>query len=192
MSDTTDPQSRDQLLASLEEAHREIAEFFRSLAREDFFRRPAEDVWSPAEHLIHLNRSVKAVASGLGMPKLALRVMFGASKNGSRTFEGVRQVYRDRLSRGARATGRYVPPVLDVADEEAANATRTRILSGWDGAGRSLIEKLRGWKERSLDRLRLPHPLLGKLTVREMMYFTLYHDRHHLASVRGRMSSRPA
>lgn len=191
MSETTDPQSREQLIAALEEVHLEITEYFGSLSRDDFFRRPAEDVWSPAENLIHLVRSVKAVASGLAMPKLALRLMFGTSKDGSRTFEGVRQVYRDRLSRGARATGPYVPPALDVADEAAADATRSRILSGWDRAGGSLVEKLRGWNEKSLDKLRLPHPLLGKLTVREMTFFTLYHDRHHLKSVRDRVNSPP-
>jgi hypothetical protein len=25
----------------------------------------------------------------------------------------------------------------------------------------------------------LPHPLLGKLTIREMLYFTVYHGEHH-------------
>jgi hypothetical protein len=192
MSETPDPQTKDQLIAALEDVHREVADYFGSLPRDDFFRRPAVGVWSPAENLIHLVKSVKAVASGLGMPKLVLRVTFGASKAPSRTFAGLRQVYRDRLSRGARATGPYVPPVLDVADETAAEATRSRILAGWDGAGRSLVEKLRRWSEKSLDRLRLPHPLLGKLTVREMAFFTLFHDRHHLTSVRDRRTPPPS
>lgn len=30
-----------------------------------------------------------------------------------------------------------------------------------------------------LDKYILPHPLLGKLTIREMMYFTIYHVEHH-------------
>jgi hypothetical protein len=25
----------------------------------------------------------------------------------------------------------------------------------------------------------LPHPLLGKITIREMLYFTAYHVQHH-------------
>jgi hypothetical protein len=33
---------------------------------------------------------------------------------------------------------------------------------------------------------RLPHPLLGKLTVREMLFFTVYHNAHHLDQVASR------
>jgi hypothetical protein len=40
-----------------------------------------------------------------------------------------------------------------------------------------------------LDRLRLPHPGLGLLTVREMLLFTLYHNTHHVLGVERRRSS---
>ena len=33
--------------------------------------------------------------------------------------------------------------------------------------------------EEDLDHVILPHPILGKLTVREMMYFTMLHVEHH-------------
>ena len=31
-----------------------------------------------------------------------------------------------------------------------------------------------------LDKYVLPHPLLGKVTLREMLYFTIHHNEHHL------------
>lgn len=179
-----DPESRDELIASLEGVHREADELFRSLPPPELFRRPQEGVWSPAENLVHLVKSVRAVASGLGMPKLALALLFGRSKEGSRSFDEMRTVYRQRLAQGGRAGGRYVPPALEYEDEEAAERTRARILAGWEGAGGALVGKLRSWNEAGLDRYRMPHPLLGKLTVREMLFFTLYHDRHHLEIVR--------
>jgi hypothetical protein len=42
-----------------------------------------------------------------------------------------------------------------------------------------LSEKLDKFTEEELDKYILPHPLLGKLTIREMMYFTIYHVLHH-------------
>ena len=42
------------------------------------------------------------------------------------------------------------------------------------------------WPDRSLDRYQLPHPLLGKLTLREMLIFTAYHQMHHLEGVKRR------
>lgn len=46
--------------------------------------------------------------------------------------------------------------------------------------------------ESALGRRQLPHPLLGPLTVREMLLFTLYHNRHHVEVVRTRAVMRPA
>jgi hypothetical protein len=43
------------------------------------------------------------------------------------------------------------------------------------------------WGERGLERLRLPHPALGLLTVREMLFFTLYHNLHHVLNVADRL-----
>jgi hypothetical protein len=40
-----------------------------------------------------------------------------------------------------------------------------------------------------LDLLILPHPLLGKLTLREMLYFTLYHVEHHEKQVLENLKS---
>ncbi len=48
------------------------------------------------------------------------------------------------------------------------------------------------WSETSLDRYRLPHPLLGRLTVREMLFFTLGHGLHHARNVARRKGLWPA
>ena len=39
------------------------------------------------------------------------------------------------------------------------------------------------WSDADLDSVLLPHPLLGKVTVREMLYFTIHHVQHHHALV---------
>jgi len=35
----------------------------------------------------------------------------------------------------------------------------------------------------------IPHPALGTLTGREMLFFTPFHNRHHLALVRGKLAA---
>ena len=35
------------------------------------------------------------------------------------------------------------------------------------------------WSEDDLDLYVIPHPLMGKLTFREILYFTIYHVKHH-------------
>lgn len=53
-----------------------------------------------------------------------------------------------------------------------------------NGALRGALEQ---WSEADLDRVRMPHPILGPLTVREMLFFTLYHDGHHVEAARARI-----
>jgi hypothetical protein len=43
------------------------------------------------------------------------------------------------------------------------------------------------WSEAALDSVQMPHPLLGRLTAREMIFFTLYHNQHHVEVVRRRL-----
>lgn len=43
------------------------------------------------------------------------------------------------------------------------------------------------WSETQLDSYLLPHPVLGRVTVREMLMFTLFHFDHHRDTVSSRM-----
>ena len=49
-----------------------------------------------------------------------------------------------------------------------------------------LIAKIEKQTESDLDKYILPHPLLGKVTLREMLYFTIHHNEHHLELLRNR------
>jgi hypothetical protein len=40
------------------------------------------------------------------------------------------------------------------------------------------------WKEEEPDKYIVGHPLLGKITVRELGYFNIYHTLHHLDSIK--------
>ena len=45
------------------------------------------------------------------------------------------------------------------------------------------------WKDAQLDQYIAPHPLLGKITVRELCYFTIYHTQHHLNIIKERLTT---
>jgi hypothetical protein len=50
-----------------------------------------------------------------------------------------------------------------------------------------LRASLEHWSDRNLDRIRLPHPILGKITAREMVFFITYHGPHHIAAAKSRL-----
>jgi hypothetical protein len=56
---------------------------------------------------------------------------------------------------------------------------RESLIQKLNKAITDLCEKAANYSESDLDTYILPHPLLGKLTLREMLYFTTYHVQHH-------------
>jgi hypothetical protein len=54
------------------------------------------------------------------------------------------------------------------------------LISKYHRLKEKLIRKVLSYREGKLDHYILPHPLLGKLTLREMLFFTIYHNEHHL------------
>jgi hypothetical protein len=179
------PRTRPEILQALSDVEREVAAFFGSLSGDELVLRVGE-AWTPAEHLAHLNAAVAAVARGLAVPRWLLRLRFGRARGPSRPYEELRETYRARLAEGGRATGEFVPPRED-PPAAAVEERRAEVLARWGRVNARLRGALEGWSERDLDRILLPHPLLGKLTTREMLFFTLYHNQHHIAAARRRL-----
>jgi uncharacterized damage-inducible protein DinB len=48
----------------------------------------------------------------------------------------------------------------------------------------ALNRKIDKISEEDLDKHILPHPLIGKTTIREILYFTIYHVQHHQKAIK--------
>jgi hypothetical protein len=108
----------------------------------------------------------------MGYPRILLRLKFGKVNGPSASYEGVVDRYQQALINGGKATGEYVP--REVRKEE-----REVLVARFKNEMRVLVNNLHKWSEKNLDNTGVPHPLIGQLTVREMMYFTIYHMEHH-------------
>ena len=181
MFEVSVPETREGLRDSLRDQQEEIAVFVDRFSVEELFADQGEH-WSPAGHLRHLNKSVRAVARGLDQGKVVL-LAFGRSKSGSRAYDEVVEVYHQALAAGGTA-GPFGPSskTPDLSPEE----WRLQIMDHWRDSGERLRRAILKWSEKELDRYRLPHPLIGKLTLREMVYFTLYHNAHHARRIAER------
>ena len=184
MTDLGDPFTKRPLMSALEKVHDDVGMFFITLPTDDFFHQPP-DAWSPFDNLRHLIKSVKAVSRAMKIPKIVLRILFGVSPKISRRYRKITEIYRGELGKGAKASWFYSPGKKDLPSEpEQAKET---FLRKWEKTGFKLLSIIEKWEDRELDKYRLPHPILGKITVREMLFFTLYHNQHHIASVKKRL-----
>jgi hypothetical protein len=180
--ETGEPRTGPELSESLTALAAHGAGFLAHLSDALFFA-PQGSAWSPAQHIRHLRKSSTPLVTALKLPRLLLRVRFGSHTGPSRGFSEIRELYRRALSAGANA-GRFAPapegPVADPADR------RREIMNAWTAVTVQLTAVVAGWSESALDRHQLPHPILGLLTVREMLGFTVYHTAHHLRRIEER------
>jgi hypothetical protein len=79
-----------------------------------------------------------------------------------------------------------VPARQDLGPAQV-EAHRQGLLARWGRVNGRLQKALEPWNEKDLDTIRMLHPLLGKITAREMIYFTVYHSEHHVAATKKRL-----
>jgi hypothetical protein len=168
--------TREQLAAELLHQHRSFANFVASLDQNRYAYAPPGK-WNAGAQLDHLIRSVRPLVLAYRLPVWLPGLLFGPSKNGSAAFADIARRYEAQLKAGAKATGAYIPKGIPFAD-------RQRGLEALLEAAERVAGMIRRMPEATLDRYRLPHPLIGKLSYREMAYFTIHHVGHHEASLR--------
>jgi len=179
-----EPFSREDILTALEQVHARGVAYWNTLSTRVFFD-PIGTAWSPADHVRHLNKAISAVTRGLSLPRPILALLFGRPARASRHFQEIRETYHDVLAAGGNA-GRFA--VSSTRHGSMPDVDRARIMTAHRGAVHALRDRIAGLSDHSLDRYRLPHPLLGKLTLREMLLFTLLHNQHHVDVARRRFA----
>jgi len=162
---------RQKIIQLLKGNHSSFTDYINGLTNEAFLFTPQQK-WSAGQQLDHIYLSLKPVALALSLPKFILRLMFGKANRQSKTYEDLVTKYLSKLENGGRATGRFIPKNITLNEREIiSKALNKKVIVLC-----SVIEK---FTEQDLDTYILPHPLLGKLTIREMLYFTICHVEHH-------------
>lgn len=175
------PATRSEILAALESNALSIAEFFSSLPDQQLFDGDP-DRWSPAHHVAHLTKTSVSVDRALRSGTLPQHPTAQ-----SRSYAEVRDAATKSL--GAAPKSRLLEMGRTVVI--APGASKADIVDAFTQASATLRTAAASWGEEALDRHALTHPLIGELTVREMLLFCVVHERHHLKSVRTRLEALP-
>ena len=103
-------------------------------------------------------------------------MLFAKANRPSKTYEDLVAKYLHKIEEGAKASGPYIPKGVPFSK-------KTLLLKKMGKYIESISKSVNRFSEKELDRIVLPHPLLGQVTLREMLYFTAYHAEHHRESV---------
>ncbi len=167
--------NKDSIKKELTDKHNSFIDYINSLSDNDFIDNRNSTKWSAGEQLQHIYLSVRPVNLAMLIPKFILRFLFGKPHQ-NRTYEELVVTYQKSLLNGGKAGSQFIPKNVSIGKRKILIDDLTRLIN-------SLNEKIERLSEQDLDKYILPHPLIGKISIREMLYFTIYHVQHHHQSV---------
>ncbi len=161
-----------EIKARLEDSYEHFLKYIGKLSHDEFEYAP-EGKWNAGQQAEHLIKSTRPLIQALGYPKFLIGFKFGKANRPSKTYPELVDRYKDKLTTmDGDPPGSYVPKAIKFSEYAKLAKTQTEIIN-------KIEDKLVKWSEEELDEYIFPHPLLGKVTVREMLYFTIYHAEHH-------------
>ena len=175
--------SKPEIIEQLAEASKEFSAVCTGINDELFFYQPA-DKWSIAQNAEHLIIATKNTIPAYTIPKFIVRWYAGKPNRPSRTYDELVAKYKLKLEQGGRAGGRFIPKQV------SSEPGKEKIIQSFSNCMNQLASAIeKKWNEPQLDEYIAPHPLLGKITLRELGYFSIYHTYHHLASIKERLKN---
>jgi DinB superfamily len=164
---------KSELQERLKANHCSFTNFLRNLS-DVIANHSMPGKWTPIQQLSHIEKSVAPVKLAVSLPKFMLSMIFGKANRPSRSYDELIIKYKTKLQEGGKSTTRFLPDTT---------CDRIKLQDAVDRHVSVLSAKLERFSENELDKFILPHPLLGKLTLREMLYFTIYHVEHHHSQI---------
>lgn len=131
-----------------------------------------QEKWSAREQLEHIVMCIKPVVQVFEMPKPLIKQNFGEEERKNRSYQELLDEYLQKLSVGGKAPIQYIPKKDNTNQKDQLVASLKSLVD-------KLTLKLDGFEEYELESLVIPHPLLGKITLKEMLYNVIYHVQHH-------------
>lgn len=172
--------NKEQIIRESDAIFRQLTDYCLTIPDDLFFKEPA-DKWSIAQNVAHLIIALKTTVAAYALPKFLVRLIGGKPNRPSRSYEELVEKYRQKLAAGGKAQGRYVPKKIP------PSYSRQKLLNRWQKVTEEYLEAIRkNWSTEQFDQYIVKHPLLGKITLRELCYFSIYHTRHHLEIIKKR------
>jgi len=162
---------REKIILKINENHQSFIDYVSNLSKNEF-EFIKDDKWSAGQQLAHIVLCIKATLNVFSMDKSIIEQNFGKTGRQNRTYEELQSDYQLKAIEGVKAPDRFIPEAIAI--DQAQNLIENLIF---------LVEEfgqqIRTFSEQELNNLLIPHPSLGRVTLREMLYNVAYHVEHH-------------
>jgi hypothetical protein len=178
-------QSKSEIVKDFTSKWKEVSSIVNNASQEQFVAKINPNVWSIAEEFDHVIKSATAVSSAMKVSPFILKWKFGRPNRPIRTYDEVLHKFTKAI---ASVGGKAVAPSSFRAEEGKA-FDKENMLKHWESTLIKFDQRINKWSDKNLDKVLLPHPLLGKMMFREMLNFTHLHTEHHRKSLEKKANS---
>lgn len=163
--------NKQEIASLLEKNYKQFSIYLSTLSEQELTNAP-EGKWSALKQLDHLRSSVSAVNLVFKLPAFIVKWRFGKANRPSKTYEQLVEKYENKLKEANNPPARFQPKEVSINEQK-------ELIKQLQKAVDKMKNGILKMSENQLDELILPHPLMGRLTLREMLYFTIYHAEFH-------------
>ena len=169
--------TQKEIIIATEKSFAAFTHYCNSINEVTFFNKPGLK-WTIAQNVQHLIIATNTAALAFTLPKFLVRWVGGTPNRESRTYEEIVAKYKIKLFSGGAAGGRFIPKNITI------NYGKQRMMFKWNSATIKYLNAIqKNSDEATLDNYLVRHPLLGRITLRELCYFNIYHTEHHLKTI---------
>jgi len=166
------------IIGLLEQKHQELFSWLEIQADEKWETGP-EGKWTAGQHVLHLTDSLKLLNHAMSFPSFVLKYKYGTSNRALRGYDEVAKRYEEKLAANQERAQQFNSSLkIPRLSQKEPLVTTLKIQQ------KKLQHKTRKWKVKNLDNLILPHPLMGKMPIRELIMWTAHHTEHHTNSLK--------
>lgn len=174
--------NKDQIVAILEEKHVHLFEHIAQCSDKEWNDGPLEK-WTFGQHVLHLSESLTLLNKALSYPKFILKYKFGIANRPLRDYDEIVLRYKEKLAANKDRAKQFNSKLSMPAAQEKEKLVRILQLQK-----NKLQKTTLKWKDKDLDRLLIPHPLMGRMPVREIIMWTAHHTEHHTQILKNKYS----
>jgi hypothetical protein len=164
---------KDEIADLLEIKHQELFIWLQKQPQENWELGP-EKKWSTGQHIQHLTDSLQLLNNALSYPEIFLKYKFGTCNRALRDYNTVVEKYQQKLLENQEKARSFNQKL-----KKPTLKRRVQLLTRLQIQQKKLQYKAKHISEKKLDTLVIPHPLMGKMTIREIIMWTAHHTEHH-------------
>lgn len=162
----------------LELKHQEIFDWLKNQPEENWEKGP-NGKWTTGQHILHLINSIQLLNKALSYPKFILKYKFGVCNRPARDYKTIAKKYNEKLEKNQDRAKLFNQKL-----KKPTSKQRKSLLTLYQIQQKKLQYKTKKISDKNLDTLVIPHPLMGKMTIREIIMWTAYHTQHHTETLK--------